>query len=298
MRAAWWWIDRWRKSTAYTDMTAEQQGVYRNLLDELWLRDGAIPNDERILAKIGGDAEAWPRVRVAVLARFEITEQGLRHSTHDEVALGSSKFHKSQSDKGKAGAEARWSKARSEKENGPAINPAIGWANGLPSPSPSPSPYQTPITEAQTIPTTALVLVSAPSEPPVDQILPAQYVGVFNAVFSRALGVSPEVARRIKARLRDGYRPWQLIALPIMVDAQPALAADMRRGLNPLMLLRDGKSQKTGADGKTWGATDWLEREIGRLDRTVLSPRLADIAKQANVLEQLMACGAAVRQAS
>ena len=24
MRAAWWWIDRWRKSTAYTDMTAEE----------------------------------------------------------------------------------------------------------------------------------------------------------------------------------------------------------------------------------------------------------------------------------
>ena len=43
MRAAWWWIDRWRKSTAYTDMTAEEQGVYRNLLDELWLRDGVLP---------------------------------------------------------------------------------------------------------------------------------------------------------------------------------------------------------------------------------------------------------------
>lgn len=150
--------------------------------------------------------------------------------------------------------------------------------------------------------TTELVLVSAQRsaspKPPVERLLPAQYVGVFNAVFSRDLKVSPKVVERIKERLREGYRPWQLIALPIMVDAQPTLAADMRKGLDLLMLLRDGRHQKTGADGKTWGATDWLEREIGRLDRTVLSPRLADIAKQANVLEQLMACGAAVRQAS
>src|SRR5512139_1137583 len=86
MRAAWWWIDRWRKSTAYTDLTLEEQGAYRNLLDELWLRGGLLPNDERILAKICGDALAWSRVRPAVLARFELTSDGWRNTTHDQVA--------------------------------------------------------------------------------------------------------------------------------------------------------------------------------------------------------------------
>jgi uncharacterized protein YdaU (DUF1376 family) len=132
MRAAWWWIDRWRKSTAYTDMTAEQQGVYRNLLDELWLRDGALPKDERILAKIGGDFDAWPRVRQVVLARFVEINGHLRNETHDEVAKGTKDFRASQAEKGRKGAAARW-----HKVDGPANGPAISPANDLPSPSPS-----------------------------------------------------------------------------------------------------------------------------------------------------------------
>ena len=79
-RAGWWWVDRWRKSTAYTDMSLAAQGAYRNLLDELWLRDGVLPNEERILAKISGDAVEWPSVRDAVMARFYLTAEGWRAS--------------------------------------------------------------------------------------------------------------------------------------------------------------------------------------------------------------------------
>lgn len=100
-RAAYWWIDRWRKSTAYTDMTAEQQGVYRNLLDELWLREGLLPTDDRTLTKISGDPEAWPRVREVVLLRFVLTPQGYRNLTHDEVAA----YPNSQAQKGRKRAE-------------------------------------------------------------------------------------------------------------------------------------------------------------------------------------------------
>src|SRR2546422_11657227 len=96
-RAAWWWIDRWRKSTAYTDMTLAQQGAYRNLLDELWLRDGLLPDDDRILAKVSGSAVEWPSVRSSVMQRFYRTTNGWRHETHDEVVRGSADFHKSQS---------------------------------------------------------------------------------------------------------------------------------------------------------------------------------------------------------
>jgi len=86
VRAAWWWIDRWRKSTAYTDMTLAEQGAYRNLLDELWLRNGLLPNDDRILGKVAGDSLEWPTVRAAVMRRFVKVENGWRHPTHDEVA--------------------------------------------------------------------------------------------------------------------------------------------------------------------------------------------------------------------
>ena len=87
MLALWWWIDRWRKSTAYTDMTLEEQGAYRNLLDEATLRGGALPNNERILAKACGDALAWKRVRAAVLARFELREDGWHNVTLDSVLV-------------------------------------------------------------------------------------------------------------------------------------------------------------------------------------------------------------------
>jgi uncharacterized protein YdaU (DUF1376 family) len=85
MNALWWWIDRWRKSSAYMDMTLEEQAAYRNLLDEATLRGGTLPYDERILAKACGDAFAWDRVRDHVMARFLKTPDGWRNETLDTV---------------------------------------------------------------------------------------------------------------------------------------------------------------------------------------------------------------------
>lgn len=81
----WWWIDRWRKSSAYTGMTLEEQGAYRNLLDEAALRGGAIPEDENVLARACGDARKWRKVRTAVLARFVRKADGLHNETLDTV---------------------------------------------------------------------------------------------------------------------------------------------------------------------------------------------------------------------
>jgi uncharacterized protein YdaU (DUF1376 family) len=85
MHGLMWWIDRWRKSTAYTDMTVEEQGAYRNLLDEATLRGGVIPNLETVLEKACGDPRIWKRVRGAVMARFRLTDEGWRNPTLDEV---------------------------------------------------------------------------------------------------------------------------------------------------------------------------------------------------------------------
>ena len=85
MRGLWWWIDRWRNSTAFIDMTLEQQGAYRNLLDDAAIRGGALPNDERILAKACGDQLAWKRVRSAVMAHFELKPDGWHNDTLDSV---------------------------------------------------------------------------------------------------------------------------------------------------------------------------------------------------------------------
>jgi len=84
-RALYWWIDRWRKSSAYADMTLAEQGAYRNLLDEATLRGGPLPTEDRILAKASGDAVEWPKVRRTVLARFRKTSDGYRNETLDAV---------------------------------------------------------------------------------------------------------------------------------------------------------------------------------------------------------------------
>ena len=106
--AAWWWIDRWRKSTAYTDMTLAEQGAYRNLIDELWLRGGAIPKEDRILAQVSGAGMDWPSVKDAVLARFYETDEGFRNETHDEVQA---KAHDLREDR-KAAGKARAAQAQ------------------------------------------------------------------------------------------------------------------------------------------------------------------------------------------
>lgn len=94
----WWWIDRWRKSSAFLTMTLEEQGAYRNLLDAAALQGGALPNDERILANACGDALAWRRVKKAVMARFTLSEAGWRNETLDAVLMESQRRSKKQRD--------------------------------------------------------------------------------------------------------------------------------------------------------------------------------------------------------
>jgi uncharacterized protein YdaU (DUF1376 family) len=94
----WWWIDRWRKSTAYSDLTLEQQGAYRNLLDEATLRGGPLPNDDRILGKASGDALAWRRLKPVVMRRFTLGVDGWRNDTLDEVLKESERRSKKQRD--------------------------------------------------------------------------------------------------------------------------------------------------------------------------------------------------------
>ena len=83
-----WWIDRWRKSTAFTDLTLEEQGAYRNLLDEAWLRaiqGEGIPNEPRTLARASGDPVRWPKLQARVLRRFHLVGGAYHHETVDTL---------------------------------------------------------------------------------------------------------------------------------------------------------------------------------------------------------------------
>ena len=134
MNAAWWWIDRWRKSTAYTDMTAEEQGLYRNLLDEVWLReDHIIPDDPRILARVSGDHEAWKKHGKKVLKWMEKVDGGWTNNTAMEVINQSQR---------RAETQKRYRLKKNNKgDNTGDNNP------DSPSPSPSPSPSKVSVSK-------------------------------------------------------------------------------------------------------------------------------------------------------
>lgn len=92
-----WWIDRWRQSDSFARMTAEEQGLYRNLCDEVVLRDGGvIPDDPRILAKASGDHEAWGRCGESVLKSMTKVAGGWTNETALQIKAESEKRAKKQ----------------------------------------------------------------------------------------------------------------------------------------------------------------------------------------------------------
>lgn len=122
----------------------------------------------------------------------------------------------------------------------------------------------------------------------------AAFMDVFNATFGRKLSTTPMLTSRIAGRLKDGYAGWQLIAQPLLVCSNSEDRAFLKT-VQPEWLLRDGKRPRT-QDGRTTGAVDWVERELQRIDRTWLSPRLAHIATEAGIIDILMAHGVQVRE--
>jgi uncharacterized protein YdaU (DUF1376 family) len=124
-------------------MTLAEQGAYRNLLDELWLRGTRLPLDDRILAKISGDALEWPKVRSAVMARFYKDEDGYGHETHDAVQSQSLEFQESQREKGrKRAATAKRGADGKLQPNQPKDQPEVLPPDQPPSPSPDKSQEQ------------------------------------------------------------------------------------------------------------------------------------------------------------
>ena len=144
-RALFWWIDRWRRSSAYVAMTLAEQGAYRNLLDEATLRGGALPLDEKILAKACGDPRQWTRVRKAVLAHFDRRRDGWHHKTLDEVlrqaerrAINQQRYRHRSGHESDNGADNEPITRRSRSDNNADNEP------DSPDPDPDPDPYVPP----------------------------------------------------------------------------------------------------------------------------------------------------------
>ncbi len=140
MRAAWWWIDRWRKSTAYICMSLEEQGLYRNLLDAVWLFDGRpIPDDlKALISASGGDAAAWERAGAKVLQWMRRVEGGWTNDTALAVMTETRALSAKRAEAGLKGMASRWGK-NNKPDNKPHNKPDNKHDNKIIAPSPSPS---------------------------------------------------------------------------------------------------------------------------------------------------------------
>jgi uncharacterized protein YdaU (DUF1376 family) len=150
----WWWIDRWRRSSAFIDMTLAEQGAYRNLLDELRLRGGSIPNDERTLAKACGDPLEWPNVRDKVMKKFRLVDGVWINATATEVNAVSDALSEAQAEKGRKRAEA------AAREKGRFTSPASRSASRETSRPPAEAPAAPPASVAVAVAVSGAVAVA------------------------------------------------------------------------------------------------------------------------------------------
>lgn len=144
-RGRWWWIDRWRRSSAFIDMTLAEQGAYHNLLDEQRLRGGLIPNDDRLLSKACGDPLEWPNIKDKLLRWFVPTEDGkhIYNLTATEVNATTDAISEAHSVGGKARASTSKGRSAGRFTSGPpATPPAAGPAS---QPAGTPAAHQPPL---------------------------------------------------------------------------------------------------------------------------------------------------------
>ncbi|HVO12174.1 MAG TPA: hypothetical protein VMX54_15645 [Vicinamibacteria bacterium] len=122
------------------------------------------------------------------------------------------------------------------------------------------------------------------------QATAARLIRAFNVALGRRVTLLPDLVRDVSARLADGYRADQLVALPVLAAAAE-MPDDLRRGLKPAWLLRNGAHPHRSADGRVSGAKNWTSDLLSGADRTTLWPRHVAAAEAAGVLDELRRLG-------
>jgi uncharacterized protein YdaU (DUF1376 family) len=122
--------------SATNRLTTEQHGAYLLLLMDYW-KNGPIPDNNRTLAQITRmDVDAWSNARSILEAFFEVSDGHWKHGRVERELLKAEKRKEVASNRGKAGATARWSK-NNASSIAQALPETMLTDGSLPSPSPS-----------------------------------------------------------------------------------------------------------------------------------------------------------------
>ena len=103
----------WRAKAA--GLSPLERGIYRELLDEYYVRGGPLPDDMAALARIAGAQSRGEKEALArIVDRFFARREGRLHQARADLEVG---YRANQAAAGRAGAAARWGAA--EDEAGP-----------------------------------------------------------------------------------------------------------------------------------------------------------------------------------
>lgn len=108
-----WYISDWRQDEDVLNMTAEQQGIYRNLLDICW-DQGSLPPDEKALRKFAMcEGAEWRRAWPVVRGKFTEIEGRLHNAKVDAKRPEVLRAAASRTQSASNAARLRWESVRS-----------------------------------------------------------------------------------------------------------------------------------------------------------------------------------------
>ena len=206
--------------------TTEQHGAYLLLIMDYW-RNGPPPDDDKVLAQISKlSVPRWKAHRVVIAPKFQISNGVWRHKRIEHELGRARDLQEVLSERGKAGAAARWGKDSPSNATGNATGNAKADAQAMPAdaplplprplqtqgPRPSPSPTSTPLSGS--LPDAAVPRAkngNAAFHPDAEDVL-----GYLNKSagkgyeFRNRRGELTASAERIIQRLKQGYTREEL----------------------------------------------------------------------------------------
>jgi uncharacterized protein YdaU (DUF1376 family) len=105
-----WYYKDWLTSPDRFEMTYEQRGVYRDLLDYSWDQRGLPVNTETIRQMLGLDKRRFALIWPGVAPHFYEEGGRLFNGKQERVRAEADAFKQSRSNAGKAGNAARWNR--------------------------------------------------------------------------------------------------------------------------------------------------------------------------------------------
>jgi hypothetical protein len=123
-------------------------------------------------------------------------------------------------------------------------------------------------------------------------------VELFDVIFDRHVKATADLVRDFQRRLDDGYTQDELVALPLLAEAQGFSPPDMRKRLQPGWLLRDGSGRYAGGDGLTRNTRNWVGDVLQKADETTIPDELLPLVERFGLVGVMQARGVKHRKAT